>query len=508
MITLRPYQQNLRHWFNQMLNNGRHPVGVMPTASGKTKTGTVVIEDRISLGKRLLVLCHQDIIFNQWISEFANIGLKYGYINDEGIIGRNRDVYVCMVQSLDNMLFSLPEKFIKSFSEILADECHHNSAATWRNIYDMFSHCLRFGLTATPYRMDNRPLGEFYTDMYEPITMSESIASGYLCKPVIIVPEEYRDNIPQTADDVNPDDNREYVKEKQIIGDMVKLYGDVFNGLPVIVPCTTHAHAESVTDMFSSAGWFVDHIHSKMATGERSGIIRRVSSGKTNLLVTVGIGIEGMDIPGLYGIIWMRYTESLTIWMQFNGRAMRPAPGKEFFVMIDTVGNSVIHGTCDIDRKWSLDSGYIPGQDIESDAPMSRICPVCSVANSTDNMKCWICDYDFITGLLNGEEIDKKKRKLPKIIDGKLIYLDGGHDANFNSNCNNNSDSDNVRNFTISNENDKKYIHSRKQGTGEHNTSKEQEEAELTRAEKMEILSKDLIGLKSKTKFREGVGWL
>lgn len=67
-------------------------------------------------------------------------------------------------------------------NEIITDGTHHSSAITWRNIYLHFDNALRFGLTATPYRADNQPLGEFYTHMYEAIKMSEAIEKSYLCK--------------------------------------------------------------------------------------------------------------------------------------------------------------------------------------------------------------------------------------------------------------------------------------------------------------------------------------
>lgn len=481
MIQLRPYQEKARYKINRLLNSGRHPLLVKPTGTGKTITGTAIIQDRISLKNRLLVLVPQLEIFDQWLTECSTARLNPGYINDEGVRGRGRSVYICMVQSLDNILNSLPEKFCQSISEIVIDECHHSGATTWQNIYTHLSHCRRFGLTATPYRMDNHPLAPYFTDMVEPIKMSQAIKNKSLCKPIIIIPEEYQNVVPEN-NDFNPNDQREYIKEKKIIGDMIKAYKDVFNGLPVIIPCTTTEHAQNVTQLYRDAGWIVEHIHSKMSKYERQGVIRRVKEGKINILVTVGVGVEGMDIPGLYGIIWMRYTESLTVYMQFNGRAMRPAPGKKHFVMIDPVGNSVIHGRCDLDRKWSLETDYMPGQDL-SDAPGMQLCPVCSVMNSSVNEYCHICGYSFVDGTLDGMEVDKKKRKLPSMIDGNLVYLDEDDAGNGGGNGKRkviNKDIHDINNET----------------------------AELTKTEKMKILSRDLTGMKIKSKFREGLKWL
>ena len=512
MINLRPYQITAAERVNQLLNSARNPLLVMGAGTGKTKTAISIIMSRISLGKKILVLVPQDLIFNQWIAECSENGISYGYINDEGVRGRGKSVYICMYQSLSNLLNSLPEKFVRSFHEIITDEAHHGAATSFRNIYDHFSHCLRFGLTASPYRGDNQPLGEFYTDLLTPIKNSEAEDKGYLCKPVIIIPDEYKQHIPEDPESVKIEDQKIHLHPKKIIGDMIKVYKDIFDGLPVIVPCSSHEHAREVVTMYRGAGWKVDHIHGKTDGYERSRIIKRVESGETNILCSVGVGVEGMDVPGLYGIIWMRYTESLQIWIQFNGRTARPLPGKKYYVLVDPVGNSVIHGAPDIDRKWSLDTDYKPGQDTGDDTTM-KICPVCGVMNSLENGKCWICRYDFLTGMIDGVVVDRKVRRLPKMVDGELVFLDegmesevltGGEDGfkeeNYNLPANVSvSGMRELRNSTTPNETENN-------GDKDHISHEQQE---LTRIEKVDILTKDLTGLKLKSKFREGVkGWL
>ena len=505
-MILRPYQHEARYWVNRQLNNSRNPLLVMPTGTGKTKTAIQIIIDRILLKQKVIVVVPQIEIFDQWIGEcsqaevikkyiegFKKNDLNYGYINDEGVQGRNKHVYICMAQSLDNILIALPEKFVKAIQIIITDETHHSSATTWINIYNHFEHAQRLGLTATPYRMDNKPLSEYYDCMFEAITMSEAIAKGYLCKPIIIIPDEYKNNVPDIGVDIDRNEQRKLIKDRKIIGDMVRAYKEVFDGLPVIVPCSNHKHAEFVTELYINAGWQVDHIHSKMSKSERNAILQRLRKNETNILITVGVGVEGMDIPGLYGIIWLRFTESLTIYMQFNGRSMRPAKGKEFFIMIDPVGNSVIHGRPDIDRKWSLTTDYIPGQDV-SDAPTSQICAVCGVVNSIENNKCWICGYDFKTGLdKDGKEVDKKKRKLPKMIDGQLVYLDGKYNKDGEENEQRRQGNDN--------------LHGNSNNNSDNNDNNSQDTI-LTKLQKVEILHKDLTGLKMKNKFKEGLKWL
>lgn len=502
---VREYQEKSRHWVNREINNNNNPLLVAPTGTGKTYIGTNIIKDRISLHEKNIVLVPQLEIFSEWIKEFSKANLNYGYIDDSGINGKNKDVYVAMFQSLSNMLVSLPEKFVKSFSNVFTDECHRSAAQSYIDIYDCFSHCNRSGWTATPYRLDNKPLNQFYDCMHESIKMSEAINRQYLCKPHVIIPDEYKNNVPDQSSIENIDFNEQrfLILDKKIIGDTLKTYSEVFNGLPVIVPCSGYEHAKIVTAMFESAGWKVGHLHSKLNKYERRRIVREVETGKINILITVGVGVEGMNIPGLYGIIWLRFTESLTIYMQFNGRPMRPIYNeydeiiKDKFIMVDPVGNSVIHGRPDIDRKWSLDKDYMPGQDVEDEDRLHmKICPVCKNVNAKENNTCWICEYDFITGLLNGEKIEIKKRKLPQFVDGRLVWLDEVRDERLDIECNN---------LLSHNRMDNNSICSSCNVDNQGNSYKN----ELTKAQKLELLKSDLTGVKNKNMFRKGIGeWL
>lgn len=487
-IELRPYQEDARHWVNRQLNQNNNPLLVAATGTGKTKTGTQVIIDRIAMHERNLIIVPQIEIFDEWQKEFSASNINYGYINDEGVIGRNKDVYICMYQSLSNILNALPEKFCRSITNIFTDEAHRGSAASYRNIYNHFSHCRRAGWTATPYRLDNQSLGEFYSHMYEPIKMSQAIKQGFLCKPYIRIPDEYKNYVPdqKTIGSTDRNEQREIIQDKKIIGDMLKTYSEVFNGMPVIIPCSGYQHARIVSEMYESAGWKVGHLHSKLNKHERRRIVNDVRKKKINILTTVGVGCEGMNIEGLYGIIWMRQTESLTIYMQFNGRAMRPTKDKKIFVMIDPVGNSVIHGRPDIDRKWKLDTDYVPGQDIEDEAPRMKICPVCDTANAIENNKCWVCGFDYKTGMIDGVPVDKKRRKLPRFIDGNLVWLEG-EDEDLGNNIHNNV---NVAGSTAD--------------CSQHDRNNNR----LTKPQKIEILKRDLVGLRTKNLFREGVKWL
>ncbi len=429
--TLRDYQTEARFQINTLLNASRHPVFVAPTGTGKTKTATVIIADRLSLGRRVFVLTPQVEIFDQWRRELVAAGLNPGTIDGKGIQGRARGVYVVMPQTLVNLLPYLPEAFYPD--EIITDECHHSAADTWETIYRFFPRALRLGLTATPRRTDGKPLnrpGVGYTDIVQTITMRQAIDRHFLARPLPIVPEIYLGKIAIKNGDYDPEEQAAALGKTQIVGNVIENYTLTFGGLPVLVACSTFDHAKDMAEAFTAAGWKFEHIHSGLSAVDRARMIRDIRTGKLNGLCTVGIGIEGMDIPGLYGLIWLRRTLSLTIYLQFIGRALRAAKGKKYGVILDPVGNLFIHGFPEADRAWGLDSFTPEGlagidADGSSRAATMRICPFCGVMSAAVNTTCHFCGRN-----LDDEAArSARARHLPAMVDGELVAVESDGQA-------------------------------------------------------------------------------
>ena len=485
----REFQQTSRQWGNRELNQGNHPLLVSPAGTGKTYIATLLIKDRIKLKKRMLVLVGTEEIFDQWIEDCIDRKINYGYINQEGVIGRGKNVYICMWQSLSNLLQRLPEKFVNSFDEIIIDEAHHCASPTLERIFEHFKKCQLLLLTATPYRMDNKPLGKYANKIHIAITQKESAEKGYLCKPIIIMPNEYKMHSPNNIKKINMTEQKKYIHSKKIIGDIIKIYKDVFNGELIMVPCSSHSHAVEITEMYRNEGWIVEHIHGKLDKTARRSIIRRAREGKINILTTYDVGKEGLNIKNIKGVLWLRLTESLVTWIQMNTRAARIIEGKTHYIIIDPMGNILLHGSPDIDREWSLYTDYTPGQDIP-ETPTTRICPNCSVVNSIELNQCWICGYDWKTGMIDGVLLEKKKRRLPTMIDGELVYLDDDRMVENERRKENNNDLNNIDN------------------TSDNNEHIDSDIPVLKKSEKLAILQGSLTGVGAKNKFKEGLKWL
>jgi len=492
LIIPRPFQNEARYQCNTLLNGGRNPLFVSGTGTGKTKTGVVIIGDRIKLKKKTLMLTPQVEIFNQWVKDISEEGLHYGLIHNGRVHGKNRDVYIGMAQSVWSMLDYLPERTV--FDEVWSDEAHHSGAKTWEDIFTHFESAQRAGLTASPYRpSDNKPLGAYYTDIVQTIQTQEAVDKGFLCEPLVIVPEKYREAVPlyDGSGKYDPQKKADLLGETEIIGDMIEQYGEIFGGLPVLVACSTYEQAAGVSELFNKAGWCFDHIHSNLHPNDRARLIKEVKGeGKRRLngLCTVGIGIEGMDIPGLYGLIWMRRTLSLTIYIQLCGRVLRPLPGKKYGIILDPCGNTFIHGRPEIERQWNLHTEYQPP---DRDAISQQICPRCGVANSLDNDRCHICGLEFISD--EAEAIKaKQKRGFPAMVDGNLIVLDEAQRARY---------AEEVKAAMLK---QREQIKAAQTGAGDGGKSAEPvESAEIARKDKLEILRKGLTGKGAKSLFKE-----
>jgi len=424
MKPLRPYQLDARRQLNTLLNASRNPVFVSPTGTGKTLTAVSVIADRIALGNRVYVLVPQTEIHGQWIKALAAAGLNPGTIADGKIQGASRMVYVVMPMTLINLLPYVPEAIYPD--ELAIDEAHHQSADTWSQIAEFFPRARLMGLTATPQRTDGKPLDPPFTDIVETIDMQAAITSGYLAKPLPVVPEILLGKVDIRAGEFDAAQQAAALGKTQIIGDVIGNYSHVFSGLPVLVACSTFDHARDMAEAFTAAGWRFEHIHSGLASHDRARMIRQITSGKINGLCTVGIGIEGMDIPGLYGLLWLRRTMSLTIYLQFIGRVLRPLPGKPYGIILDFVGNLFIHGYPEAHREWTL-----AGRDMRDGpgdmppAAVMRICPFCGVANAGQNTTCHFCGED----LDSAEAKEARKRKLPAMVDGELVSVESDGQA-------------------------------------------------------------------------------
>jgi DNA repair protein RadD len=111
----------------------------------------------------------------------------------------------------------------------------------------------------------------------------------------------------------------------------------------------------ALRDRFNQAGITAEHVDGSCSEDDREGKYERLQNGKTQILCSIDLLIEGVDFPGVSAaILWKRFG-SLVQYRQACGRIMRPAPGKTRAVVLDHAGAAGVHGLPGDDVEWSLD---------------------------------------------------------------------------------------------------------------------------------------------------------
>ena len=103
--------------------------------------------------------------------------------------------------------------------------------------------------------------------------------------------------------------------------------------------CVSQEHAQYMAEKFQLAGFKSDYLVSTKSE-LREGIRKKLTSKEINYLFVVDIFNEGVDIPEIDTVLFLRPTESLTVFLQQLGRGLRLADGKECLTVLDFVGNS------------------------------------------------------------------------------------------------------------------------------------------------------------------------
>ena len=309
-------------------------------------------------GRRVLVLAHRDLLIKQASSKMGAFGIPHGII-----MAGNREQYhhlvqVASIQSLARRLKKCPFKP----DIIVIDEAHLSAAATYHKILEAFPDAKVLGVTGSPCRLDNKPLGREYGGHFDRliqvISIGELIRRGFLVRPRYFVGES-RVNTSQFTTKMG-DYNQQQVEEAMdtpaLNGDAVKQYKAKCYGKPGIAWCVTIAHATHVAEEFTKAGIPCEVLCGEDDDERRADVLGRLARRELLMVAFVGILIEGVDVPEIEVIILLRLSMSLSSYLQVIGRGLRPAPGKDCCYVLDHAGMIFEHGPAEIEREWSLDS--------------------------------------------------------------------------------------------------------------------------------------------------------
>jgi len=296
---------------------------------------------------RLLFIAHRKEILTQSRATFQGIlkDSNFGELWVDGQVPSNYEYVFASVQSLNNQLLNLtltPEYY----DFIIVDEVHHISASSYRPIINYFKPKILVGLTATPERMDNENiLEDFCNRIAAEIRLPEALNRKLLCPFQYFGISDSIDlqkvgwangkyNISELTNIYTSNDTR----VGEIINNLQKYTKDI-NEVIALGFCASMEHAKYMAEKFSLAGLKADFLTSQN-TGNRDFVRQQLIKKEINYLFVVDIFNEGIDIPEIDTVLFLRPTESLTVFLQQLGRGLRLADNKDCLTVLDFVSNA------------------------------------------------------------------------------------------------------------------------------------------------------------------------
>lgn len=320
-----------------MRSGKKKPLVVLPTGAGKTVCFAWMAEASQKNNKTVWFLVHRSELLKQTEETFERFGIKM------------ERIYIGMVGQVANNANKFPPPDV-----IIFDEGHHAAANTWKKITERYPQAWVIGLTATPSRLDGKPLGKIYDDLIVGISTADLIKQGHLSgfKMFTVQGADLR-QLRTKRGEFDMQDASDQLMRRAVYGDVIDTYKEHAYGLQAICFCTTIAHSEAMADEFTRAGIDAVHFDGNTPKKQREEIVRRFKNNEIQILCNVDLIGEGFDMPACDCVIQLRPTQSLTIYLQQTGRALRPRDGK-VAVILDHVGNLERHGWPQEERQWSL----------------------------------------------------------------------------------------------------------------------------------------------------------
>lgn len=297
---------------------------------------------------RLLFVAHREEILRQSLKCFRGV-LHDGNFG-ELFVGGTRPL------SLDDLFVSVQTLNSRSLTDItspdyydfiIVDEFHHASAPTYQKLLEYYKPKILLGLTATPERMDGKDILEYFDGrIAAEIRLPEAIDRKLLC------PFQYfgvSDNVDlselkwsrggydKTA--LSNIYTGNDLRTLQIL-DSVKKYVTDINSVAGIGFCVSKAHAEYMAMRFSENKIPSASLTSDSGDDVRKSVQKQLVNGEIKFVFTVDLYNEGVDIPEINTILFLRPTESLTVFLQQLGRGLRLSEGKECLTVLDFIGQA------------------------------------------------------------------------------------------------------------------------------------------------------------------------
>ena len=358
----------------------RRPILVSPTGSGKTTVATEIVE---RLGVPTLWMAHRKELIDQAAERLEAHGLTTGIVMSGYDGDPDAQVQVASIQTLVRR-----EK--PPAGLIVVDECHHAAADSYQNVLAEYPDAHVVGLTATPFRLDGRGLGELFGELVVAAWPDELCADGVLHKPRVWASKapDLR-GIRVVAGDYNLGALAERANTDELNADIVETWQKRAAGRRTVAFAVDIAHSMAITKAFQDVGVPAEHLDGGTPKSQRDDILARLRSGKTLVVSNCMVLTEGWDLPALECAVVARPTASLNLHLQMIGRVMRACEGKDGAIVLDHAGNHHVHGLVTRRLNYTLSN-----EKVGFNEPLGlRRCGNCGLLYGLDEECCPECGW-------------------------------------------------------------------------------------------------------------------
>jgi superfamily II DNA or RNA helicase len=331
----------------EVQNKHRHLV-VAATGTGKTMIAAfdyARLAQQLGRKPRLLFIAHRKEILSQALASFRCVvrDQNFGDLLVDGNDPEQRDHLFCSIQSYNSR--GLIDEAADRFEYIVVDEFHHAAAPSYQALLGHVQPTILLGLTATPERSDQLDvLSWFGGRASAEIRLPDAINRRLLC------PFQYfgiADSVDLTGlawqrggyrvDDLDRLYTGNDIRAKLVLE---KLCDTVLNVAEVrgLAFCVSVAHAEFMARFFNDNGLPSIALSSESNDEERNSAQRRLRDRTVNFIFVVDLYNEGVDIPEIDTVLFLRPTESLTVFLQQLGRGLRLHSDKDCLTVLDFIG--------------------------------------------------------------------------------------------------------------------------------------------------------------------------
>jgi superfamily II DNA or RNA helicase len=343
----RDYQKEAVELASESLRTSGRGLIVLATGLGKSLVMAELVADLLRVGalpnKRILVLAHTRAITKQLIVSFWSqlpYGIQTNYLDGNERPSSWEGITFSTYQSYRNLANEVPTPDL-----VMVDEAHSSGAENYKRLLSNLSGSMIFGVTATPWRGDKFQIEEIFGPSLLNMGISEGMKRGFLSEV------DYR----LLADNLDWESIEKLSKENYTVKQLnkklliptrdteaIKMILSIFNAenrKSGLVFSPSIEHAEYFAGMLRSYNLPAETIHSQLDEKEQTKLLTRFRKGEFKFMTSVDMFNEGVDVPDVDIIVFMRVTHSRRIFVQQLGRGLRIKKGKDKVVVLDFVSD-------------------------------------------------------------------------------------------------------------------------------------------------------------------------